>query len=688
MSDMNTTRNDFLAQIDKLKNDHAQMIQDTVDYYENILSLMPGHVYWLNKYNVYLGCNNAQAANAGLGSREDIVGKRNSELPWRAQAEALDKVNLEVLKTGIAQTEVETADMIGGQKIYLSQKVPLFNKRKEIIGLLGVSLDITELKNTQKELSIAKEQAEAALKAKTLFIANMSHDLRTPLSGIIGLCELMQQNLFSEQEQQRYLGWVQDSAYSLLDMLNGVLSQVASDDAKKQITTPEYLSIDNLFANIEKLYRPALEQKKLDFQCHISPKLCGIEPFLNAQKLHRILVNLIGNAIKFTEKGIIRLEADWRAPTNNSQSGGGILRIAIQDSGIGIAKENLSKIFEQFYRVSPSFKGQHQGYGLGLYSVKALVESMQGQVLVESTPGSGSTFTIELPVEQLRQSIFEQTGNPTTHSEPQGKEPPSFAGFRVLVVEDNPVALKIMQNLCEQAHLEYDAVDNAEDALMLYKQESYDLLITDIGLPGMSGHSLSKKIRHLERQGKRQPMPIIGLTAHLPNEDNEKHIQAGMNELITKPITLKLFLEKLTHYLGYTQYHSEQDSAVQNASLPDQELLAFLETQPILDDNAGLGVTGGRELLENLRSLFTIEELPRVYQTANQAFQEQDFQALQRIAHQVKSSALYCGAPRLKRACEQLEEYIQAGLAARIEECYRLFINTLKETENALKDLL
>lgn len=683
MSDMNTTRNDFLAQIDKLKNDHAQMIQDTVDYYENILSLMPGHVYWLNKYNVYLGCNNEQAISAGLSSREDIVGKRNTELPWHAQAEALDKVNLEVLKTGIAQTEIETADMIGGQKIYLSQKVPLFNKKKEIIGLLGVSLDITELKNTQRELSIAKEQAEAALRAKTLFIANMSHDLRTPLSGIIGLSELMQQNHFSETEQQKYLGWMQDSAYSLLDMLNGVLSQVASDDANQQIIAPEYISIESLFASIEKLYRPALEQRKLAFQCSISPHLINIEPFTNAQKLHRILVNLVGNAIKFTESGEIRLDADWLAPSDNIGAAG-TLRISVQDSGIGIAKENLSKIFEQFYRVSPSFKGQHQGYGLGLYSVKSLVDSMQGQVLVESVPGVGSTFTIELPIEQLRQSRSEKTSPPKTQAKTQTRQEASFAGFRVLVVEDNPVALKIMQNLCEQADLEYDAVDNAEDALMLYQQTTYHLLITDIGLPGMSGHSLSKKIRQLEKKNQTPPMPIIGLTAHLPNEDNEKHIQAGMNELITKPITLHLFLEKLSYYLGYIGKTAGQNSE----KALDEELVMLLQLQTILDDDAGLGVTGSSELLENLRRLFLSEELPRVYQTATQAYEDGNLDALQRIAHQVKSSALYCGAPRLKLACEQLEYYVQAGLQSRIDDCYSLFMDTLKETETALTSVL
>lgn len=683
MSDMNTTRNELLAQIDKLKNEHAQMLQDTVDYYENILSLMPGHVYWLNKHNVYLGCNNEQASSAGLRSREDIVGKRNSELPWHAQAEALDKVNLEVLKTGIAQTEVETADTIDGQKIYLSQKVPLFNKKKEIIGLLGVSLDITELKNTQRELSVAKEQAEAALKAKTLFIANMSHDLRTPLSGIIGLSELMQQNRFAESEQQKYLGWMQDSAYSLLDMLNGVLSQVASDDANQQVTTREYLSVEALFASIEKLYRPALEQKKLAFQCKVSPGLIGIKPFTNAQKLHRILVNLVGNAIKFTESGQICLDADWEQSTGNIALGG-TLCIAVQDSGIGIAKENLSKIFEQFFRVSPSFKGQHQGYGLGLYSVKSLIDSMDGRVLVDSTPGSGSRFTVELPIEKFRQSTSDNPFESASSKKTPTKNDASFAGFRVLVVEDNPVALKIMQNLCEQAHLQFDAVDNAEEALLLYQQTAYHLLITDIGLPGMSGHSLSKKIRQLEKKNQHPPMPIIGLTAHLPTEDNQKHIQAGMNELITKPITLHLFLEKLSHYLGYTSDTALHKPHCETQQPLDDELRSLLKPQPLLDDDAGLGVTGSAALLENLRRLFVSEELPRVYDTAAEAFAEGNVDAVQRIAHQVKSSALYCGAPRLKLACEQLEHYAQAGLESHIEACYVLFVSTLKETETAL----
>jgi two-component system, OmpR family, aerobic respiration control sensor histidine kinase ArcB len=175
-----------------------QELANKIEYYENILSLLPGHVYWLDRQNVYLGCNEEQARHAGLQSRFDIVNKTNAELPWREQAVELDLSNLAVMETGIPQTSTEFARISEGDRVYFSQKVPLRNKANQTIGLLGISLDITELKKTQEKLAQAKENAEAANRAKDEFIRNMSHDIRTPLSGIIGMSSILEQEAQSQ----------------------------------------------------------------------------------------------------------------------------------------------------------------------------------------------------------------------------------------------------------------------------------------------------------------------------------------------------------------------------------------------------------------------------------------------------------------------------------------------------------
>jgi len=161
------------------------------DYYEDILAHVPGHVYWLNKENIYLGCNDLHAKNAGLSSRHDVVGKRNSDMPWKDQAEEIDALNIKAMKSGVPISREEHAVLNGEKLIFLSQKVPMRNKSGEIIGILGISVDITEQKKLHTELQLAKNAADVANKAKTEFIANMSHDIRTPLSGVVGMSQLL-----------------------------------------------------------------------------------------------------------------------------------------------------------------------------------------------------------------------------------------------------------------------------------------------------------------------------------------------------------------------------------------------------------------------------------------------------------------------------------------------------------------
>lgn len=280
------------------KNRQAHILQEVSDYYETILSLMPGHVYWLDRNNIYLGCNELQAMDAGI-ARKDIVGKRNKDLPWKEQAAELDRINEEVMSTGISQTAIETAEMMDGQRIYHSEKVPLF-RDEEVIGLLGISIDITKLKQIEQELSEAKEKAEQANLAKTEFIANMSHDIRTPLTGIIGLSKFLEESAQNGEDKQ-YARWVNDSGEQLLKLLNGILDIIAAENLQVEDLNEESFNLSECIEDVLRLERPALHHKNLLLELHIDP---AISPIVISDrfKLSHILLNLLGNAVKFTAK--------------------------------------------------------------------------------------------------------------------------------------------------------------------------------------------------------------------------------------------------------------------------------------------------------------------------------------------------------------------------------------------------
>lgn len=243
----------------KFKNE----LQAAHDYYENIIALMPGHVYWLDKNNVFLGCNDLQAKSAHLQSRKEIVGKTNYDMPWKDQAEILNKLNKLVMETGIPHTAEEYAVKAEGMGIYHSQKVPLRNQRDEIIGVLGISLDITEHKKMEAALRRAKENAEVANQAKTEFIENMSHDIHTPLSGIVGMSRLLEEKA-EDPERKQYARWIHESGEQLLDLLNGVMEIVAADNLRENDVHEELFELRKNIKDIAYLVQPTLEMKKLN----------------------------------------------------------------------------------------------------------------------------------------------------------------------------------------------------------------------------------------------------------------------------------------------------------------------------------------------------------------------------------------------------------------------------------------
>lgn len=365
------------------------------DYLENIISLLPGHIYWKDLNCRFLGCNDLQAKTAGLASRKDIVGKsaydvitaNQSETERRAQAEAIDRVDREVLRTGQAMTLEEPLVLPDGtQKVFLSQKVPLKGSDGNVVGLLGISMDITAQKEAELNIKKAKEEAEAANKIKDDFLYNMRHDIRTPFTGILSLSEFLAHTEPNEKRKEQ-LSQITYSSNLLLAYLNEILECTKINAGTVPVLSKPF-DLNELIKNCLTMLKPALEQKQLKV-IELYPESVPHWLMGDRFRVQRILINLLSNAVKFTDKGEIEVGVEVAQKKGRDI----LLKIWVRDTGIGIPKEKYDFIFEKFSRLKPSYTGTYRGTGLGLQAVRQLVHELEGDIFVKSKMNEGSQFT-------------------------------------------------------------------------------------------------------------------------------------------------------------------------------------------------------------------------------------------------------------------------------------------------------
>lgn len=649
-------------------------LQDLHDYYESILAVLPGHVYWLDKNNVFLGCNNLQAQNAKLKNRKDIVGKTNFDMPWKDQAEELNKLNSLVMESGTPHTAEEYAVMANGLAVYLSQKTPLRDKENNIIGVLGVSIDITEQKKLEAALRRAKEAAEVANHAKTEFIANMSHDIRTPLNGMIGMSKLLQ-NKSQNVEEKQYLQLLNESTEHLLELLNDVLDVVSADNNAEQTLRDELFDLRKSIQRIVCLELPALKMKNLELKIEIDDE---IPTYLHSdrRKLYSILLNLLGNSIKFTETGSIKIKVKLLGEIKEKVR----LEFSVSDTGIGIPTEEHTRIFDRFYSTPSSDKALTKGYGVGLHTAQEYVELLGGKLKIHSQVGSGTTFYFDLAMKVSNRNEQQSKRSPIISTEMAINNLTNMTTDSplILLVEDNIIALRLVETIVTQAGYRFISAVGGEEALDLAKAMTFDLIITDIGLPGISGAELTYLIRDWETKSNKNPVPIIGLTAHLLGESETKCLQAGMNKVLSKPI----YLNEMQALVKEFVKKSSDKRTVLGKDLPESEEQLFaLDQYPLLDLEVGIKNMGDKVVLNELLRLLVDEAIPEDSMAIQKAYEGKNWQLIEDLAHKMKSGALYCGTIKMQYACQYLERYRKAGHSLSLERLYQQLLQVLKETK-------
>ncbi|SEI44254.1 Signal transduction histidine kinase [Dyadobacter koreensis] len=479
------------------------------------------------------------------------------------------------------------------------------------------------------KLDDSEKTAREALQVKENFLANMSHEIRTPLNSILGFTNLLKRKKL-EQDSSEFVGSIQSAGENLLSIINDILDLSKIEAGMMRIVVNPF-SVRGLIHSLETLFSEKVKEKGLTLKSRIDPEipdtLIG-----DATRLTQILVNLIGNALKFSEEGEILVSI-----CSKKISGDVIhLGFSVADRGIGINKEKIAAIFERFNQAEDSITRNYGGTGLGLSIVKNLVTLQNGEIEVKSEPGKGTSFNFYIPYliaeEQITDlSIFDaETTKAAIH-----------APMNILVVDDNLMNQSLMKHLLSQWNASFEVVSGGAEAISTLKEKKFDLVLMDIQMPGMDGYTTTRNIR--EDLGLQ--LPIIAMTAHAMAGEREKSLSHGMNEYISKPINEHDLFTLISKFV-------KRDQAVQTAH----------ETSPKLVNYQYINLTYMKEIskgnvgYEKIVTEQFIQCMPEDVSGLQSAFEKKDFTKLNQIAHNMKTSVAIMGLlPKLETLLDKLE---------------------------------
>src|SRR5215831_1625937 len=603
--DQQTLFSSFIRDITERKRSEST-IQRTMGFIESLFEHLPNMVFVKDAEHLrFVRFNKAGEELLGY-TKSELLGKNDYDFFPKAEADFFTSKDRETLRNGllidIPDEPIQTKSK--GVRTLHTKKIPIYDESGRPQYLLGISEDITERKESEAALVRARLAAEEANQAKSDFLANMSHEMRTPLNAIMGIADILARSTLSS-EQVSLVRRCTKASDGLLRMIDDLLLAAKADSGTLELVT-EPFSLRDLVTESTSLMLMQAQEKGLALTTQVDPTL-PVRVIGDAHRLQQVLLNLIRNAIKFTERGTISVHV---ASSPDSQKADQV-KFSVADTGIGISVEMRDRVFERFAQAG-SRSNRHHGVGLGLSICKQLVELMGGRIWVEGAQVQGSTFFFTLPL--VAAAAVPSCGiSDQTTREGHGA---TGRGLKILLAEDFVESQDIMRlNLRDTPH-QLDCAANGLEVFTSFQKKQYDLVFMDLHMPDMDGYTATCLIRNWEQQQGRRPTPIIALTANGLTEARIESQAAGCNEFLTKPISMDAVLRAIHRYAADMKDNGgrQEDSRLVRDEAPARGEMKDLK----------------RRFLEN-----RLRDLP-VLRTA---VMEKNFELVGTIGHRIKGLA-------------------------------------------------
>lgn len=524
--------------------------------------------------------------------------------------------------------------------------------RGDIIWLDGFLMDISARKQMEQELVQAKDIAEQAAEARAAFLANMSHEIRTPMNAIIGFSDLMLSADLPPQ-QHKHLQTIHSAARSLLHLLNDILDSAKLEKGKLELEYADF-SLPALLDTVVSTLWLQARKKQLQLTLELDPA-AGEFYYGAPDRLRQVLTNLLGNAIKFTEQGSVRVKVQLTAPSE--------LTFSIIDTGIGISAQRLPYIFDAFTQADASMSRRFGGTGLGTTISKQLVELMGGQISVQSSEGEGSCFSFTVPLKPGTALV--------QHNAEQALALPALS---VLITDDIAQNLELLQLMLERAGHTVVAVADGEQAVAAVQQQHFDVVLMDIQMPVMDGLEACRLIRQWEQAQQRKPLPVIALTASVLDEDKVAAKEAGMQGFASKPVDFTALSSEIARVLQLTTATPAVSAAAKPAPL---QLLNMAKALQLWGS-----VTHYQPQLEQ----FLQQQQPMLLKAAGY-LQAQHFTELQKVAHAIKGVSGNLALEQLSKLCAELEQAARQQQYERADKTLQQIMHSWPQYQAACQQL-